>query len=56
MNKTIEKKVIIKGEKGEKGDAPESDTTVPLGGIIAIEDFIPEGYVLYKEVNEGASE
>lgn len=54
MNKTIEKKVIIKGEKGAKGETPE-DITVPIGGIIAIEGEIPEGYELYKEVNEGAS-
>ena len=53
MNNIIEKKVIIKGEKGAKGDSAESDITVPIGGIIAIEgDIIPEGYILYKEVNE----
>lgn len=50
MNKTIEKSVMIKGEKGVKGDPPENDTTVPRGGVIAIEGNIPEGYILYKEV------
>lgn len=55
MNKPIEKKVIIKGEKGDKGETPE-DITVPNAGLIAIEDYIPEGYILYKDIKEGASE
>lgn len=53
MNKTIEKKVIIKGEKGAKGESAANDITVPIGGMIAIEGEIPEGYELYREVNEG---
>jgi len=55
MNITINKKALIKGDKGDKGETPE-DITVPNAGLIAIEGDIPEGYILYKEVDEGASE
>lgn len=44
MNKTIIKKIILKGEKGDAGGAG-SDTTVPFNGVIAFDgDEIPEGY------------
>lgn len=50
MNETINKKILVKGTKGDRADSG-NDTTVPQEGIVAFDgDTIPEGYELYREV------
>ena len=53
--KEINKKVLLMGEKGDTGDAGV-DTTIPTNGLIAIEGDIPDGYVLYEEVEDTSNE
>lgn len=49
-NEIIKKTVLIKGDKGNKGD-DDADVTVPIGAIVAYDaDELPEGYELFKEV------
>ena len=53
-NYTIKKRVLMRGEKGDTGDTG-IDSTIPLGGLIAIKDEIemPAGYELYEYVEDG---
>lgn len=45
-----EKTIYIKGEKGSRGEAGESDTTIPYDSVIAFGgEEIPEGYALYYD-------
>ena len=38
-------KHILQGEKGDRGETPETDTTAPINGIMLFDgDEIPEGY------------
>lgn len=53
-NFIIDKKVIIKGEKGNRGEISGNDTTIPINGIIAFNgEEIPEGYELYQDTEGG---
>lgn len=49
-NHVINKVIMLRGEKGEKGD-DGVDTTAPLNAIVMVADNaeIPEGYELYEE-------
>lgn len=49
-NSVIEKVILLKGEKGEKGDT-DGDITAPLNAIVKVVDnaTIPAGYELYEE-------
>ena len=52
-NKVIKKKLLIKGDKGDSGN-DGVDKTVPKGGLLFYDgDEIPEGYELYKDLDEG---
>ena len=52
-NYKIIKTILLHGDKGDKGEQGV-DTTVPIGAILAYRDEdIPEGYSVYKEVEEG---
>jgi len=50
-NYKIEKTIMLKGERGEKGDTEDGDVTAPLNAIIMVVDNaeIPAGYELYEE-------
>ncbi len=53
-NHVIKNKHIIKGNKGDRGDAGADDTTIPSTGIIAFEgNEIPEGYDLFYDTEGG---
>ena len=49
-NSKIKKIILIKGDKGEKGDTVRDDT-IPINGLLYIDDeqAIPEGYESYTE-------
>lgn len=45
-----EKTIYIQGEKGSRGGAGETDTTIPYNSVIAFSgEEIPEGYSLYYD-------
>jgi len=46
-----EKTIMLKGERGEKGDTEDGDVTAPLNAIIMVVDNaeIPAGYELNEE-------
>lgn len=42
------KKIRVSGDKGDRGDAPTNDTTVPYDGLIYYDgNDLPQGYVEY---------
>ena len=53
-NYIIKNKHIIKGTKGDRGDAGADDTTLPINGVVAFEgEEIPEGYELIYDTEGG---
>lgn len=49
-NNIIKKNILIRGDKGDKGD-DDADVTLPINAIVAYdEEELPEGYELFIEV------
>lgn len=50
MNEITIKESRIIGDKGNKGNPPASDNTIPLLSIVFYDgETIPDGYELYRE-------
>ena len=53
-NNIIKKKIIIKGDKGDRGGTSDDDTTIPINGLVAYDgEELPEGYTLYYDTEGG---